>query len=194
MAKKKKRNVLLVKQVSAVKLFEELGYKTASKWSPEKLSAKMKNLPELTDGVKIKNPKIKARLKKILEHKKVKVVPTEEATELASEKKARKAKVRKGQREAQGQLQGEKKQKRIKKKTTKKTTKKANAAKEKDNFGSVIGTKPATINKALSRKPMIMKELVKRAKLSGTYYDHLNSLIKRKFVKKTEKGFVLTGK
>lgn len=68
---------LIIKQSTAVKLFETLGFKTAGTWDLAKLQKKTTQLPELTDGVKInKKPKMKTLLKKILEAKKVEISPT----------------------------------------------------------------------------------------------------------------------
>ena len=71
---------------------------------------------------------------------------------------------------------------------------KAKKKAEKDKFYSIIGSKNDIINKCLSNKPKSMKDLVKAAKLSGNFYDHLSSLAKRKLIEKTEKGFILIGK
>jgi len=57
---------LVIKKEKAIKLFKYLGYKTAENWDDKQLAKKLKNLEELTEGVKIKNPKVKKFLTKIL--------------------------------------------------------------------------------------------------------------------------------
>ncbi len=79
--------------------------------------------------------------------------------------------------------------KKSKKKQVKKTEKKVAEKKtvERDKFGSVVGSKNAQINACLSKTtPKSMHRLVKQAKLSGTYYDHLNFLVKQKLVVKSK--------
>lgn len=78
---------LKIKKSIVVKLFEELGFKTAKSWPTSKLSTKIKKLPELTDGVKIRKPKVKKVLSAILNAKSVKIV---DATEEAEDKKLQK--------------------------------------------------------------------------------------------------------
>lgn len=100
MATKKR---IRVKREPVVKLFELLGYKTAPKWDNKKLQGKIKNLPELTDGVKIKNTKAKHFLAKLLAAKKVVVgekekepkAPKEKAQKSDSKKKTQKPKAAK---------------------------------------------------------------------------------------------------
>jgi len=58
-----------------------------------------------------------------------------------------------------------------------------------DRFGSPVGSNQAKMNAVLSTEPKTMKTLVDEAGLSGTYYQHLKSLIEKEFVEKTEKGF-----
>jgi len=58
-----------------------------------------------------------------------------------------------------------------------------------DKFGSRLGSNKAKINAVLSTEPKMMKTLVQEAGLSGGYYGHLNRLIEKEFVEKTDKGF-----
>ncbi len=176
---------LIMKQETVLKLFEALGFKTAKTWSPERLQKKIKQLPDLVDGVKIRNPKVRKILKAILD------------TTAKGGKVVLKSLV---EEEIETETKKEKEQEMSKKKTKKVSKKKArvetvkvkktDVEKKVDSFGSRVGSKNATLNKCLSKKPKGMAQLVKEAKLSGTFYTHLNQLIDGKFIKKTEKGFV----
>ena len=75
------------------------------------------------------------------------------------------------------------------KKQVKKQTKKSE--KKKDSFGSVIGSRNAAINLCLSKKPKKMSQLVKEAKVPGTYYCHCNSLVQSGILVKSKDGFAL---
>lgn len=184
----------MLKQITIVRLFEALGFKTSKTWDKERLLKKIKQLPELVDGVKIENPKVKEILVKILRSKKVGIRMTD-AEERKQTSKAAVEETKDAQEETKETKKTKKKGKKIGNKSEqRKAAKKKNTTEEKDKFGSPVGSKNATINKCLSNKPKGMKELVTMAKLSGTFYDHLNSLVKKKFIEKTEKGFVLTGK
>ena len=75
-----------------------------------------------------------------------------------------------------------------KKKVAKKVVKKQVKKVERDKFGSIVGSPASKINAVLSKTtPKTMKRLVKAAGVTGTYYDHLNSLIKAGKVKRSEK-------
>ena len=69
----------------------------------------------------------------------------------------------------------------------KKTTSKG--AEGVDAFGSRIGSNNAKVNAMLGKKPITMKDI--KAKMRGTYYNHLNALIEQKLVVKTDEGFAL---
>lgn len=71
------------------------------------------------------------------------------------------------------------------KKAEKKTAEKKEAV-ERDKFGSPVGSKNAQINACLSKTPKSMHRLVKQAKLSGTFYDWCNLLVKRKLIVKSK--------
>ena len=68
---------LELKRSTAIKIFEALGFKTVSKWNTKRLEAKIKNLPELTDGVKLKNNKLKKKIQEIIAAEKVVIIPSE---------------------------------------------------------------------------------------------------------------------
>ncbi len=58
-----------------------------------------------------------------------------------------------------------------------------------DKWGYHTGSNKAKINAVLSNKPKTMKTLLKEAGLSNAQYGHLNRLIEKGFVEKTDKGF-----
>ena len=176
--------VLKVKREAVVKLFEHLGFKTAGKWDTKRLVAKIKNLPELTDGVKIRNPKVKKALVAILAADKI-VIKTDEDEQ--PEKKSSKV--------------SKKVVKKVKK-TVKKTVKKKATSKKdsnevtKDDFGCRLGTQSALINAALEKKGRTLEAIAKTTKLSAARVrSHLRTFTKKGFVKEDNKGrFVRSGK
>jgi hypothetical protein len=60
-----------------------------------------------------------------------------------------------------------------------------------DRFGSRQGSKHAKANAVLSTVPKKMKQIMAEAGLDDTYYDHLNALVKRGLVVKSEAGYAL---
>jgi len=177
---------LTVKKETVIKLFEAMGFKTAKDWNDSRLLRKVKELPELVEEVKIKNPNAKKLLKKLMaaeevvfagggKEKKEKVepeCPSEVAMRKTAKKKPKKKTVTK------------KKRKVAKKKKTKT---KEEPKIEKDAFGSRLGSKQAALNKCLSNKPQSMKELITKAKIKITLYNHLNRLVEKGAVKKNDK-------
>jgi len=112
-----------MKQETIVKLFEALGFKTAQTWDEPKLQKKVKELPELVDGVKLKNRNAKRILKAILGAKEISIIPAgqKEEPERASETAMRKtAKKKVAKKKAPG-----KKNKTVKKGVKTSITKKA---------------------------------------------------------------------
>ena len=85
-----------IKQETIVKLFEALGFKTASNWNEKELQKKIKKLPEIVDGKTIKSPNVRKALKKILDADTVEIdmsaveVAPEPETEMEPEKKTKK--------------------------------------------------------------------------------------------------------
>ena len=86
MAKKKK--AIKVKRAAVILLFESLGFKTAKQWTTKRITDKIKRLPEITDGVKIKDKKVREILEVCLKARKVRIIDEQEEVE---EKKATKA-------------------------------------------------------------------------------------------------------
>lgn len=161
---------LLLKRETAVKLFEHLGFKTVKKWDSKRLLTKIKNLPELTDDVKIKNPKVKKLLDAILAAKKVAFKEVEVGSKDAVAPKATK-----------------------KIKAAKKEVKKAPKENKKglDKFGTRLGTNRAKINAVLSKTPKTMEQLMKKAGVGYAPGEHMQALVTRKLVKVTDQGYCL---
>ena len=185
MKKKKKLKRFIMKKETVVKLFIAMGFKTAGTWEDSRLLRKIKELPELVDEVKIKNPKAKEILKKILSAKEI-VFKTEEEPERASEK---------AMRETADGLDKDTKKKTTKKKTTKKKTtekktKKAKAKKsvvEKDGFGRRLNTQGSLINTKLDKRGKTVEQLAKETKLPiGRISNHVRDLVGKGFVVKTK--------
>lgn len=75
-------------------------------------------------------------------------------------------------------------------------SKKAKVAKKKskigrNKFGTMLRTKAAKIDAALSEKPQTMAQLIKRANVKGTFSNHMRVMVNRGFVTKTKKGYAL---
>ena len=84
--KAKKKLVMVIARSRAVRLFEYCNYKTASKWDSKKLETKLASLPEMVDLTKVKNDKVKALLKEIINATSIEVVPGKKATKTAKKK------------------------------------------------------------------------------------------------------------
>ena len=112
--------VMKVKRAMVVRLFEELGFKTAKKWDIKRLQAKVRNLPELTDGVRIRSFKVRKILKSLLAVDKVVIKTAEE-----------------GQREEKNleNVERAKKTKKVKRVVKKKVSKKKAVKKEPGKTG-----------------------------------------------------------
>lgn len=182
MSKPKWKKLVLKKEL-AVKLFKALGFKTVEKWDDKRLAKKVETLPSLVEGVRVKNPKLKAILEKILAVGKV-ILETPEKTKKEAV----------GEKVVDKSVKDSRKKKVSKKKVSKKKVDKKKVG-GKDKFGSSLGSNAAKINASLSGKPKTMKELVKMSVLKGSYYNHLSSLVVKGFVKKTaDNKFVLRKK
>jgi hypothetical protein len=60
-----------------------------------------------------------------------------------------------------------------------------------DGFGSRLGSKHAKANAVLTITPKKMKQIMAEAGLDATCYNHLNALVKRGIVVRTEAGYAL---
>ncbi len=177
-----KVKVLVLSQTLVVKLFEALGYKTANTWDNARLMQKIRNLPDLVDGVKIKKPKVKVLLKKILKAKKVRIKMTGEEEAPKTTKKTAKKNKKKVESKSEQKKETEKK---------KKTKKVVSKRKGIDKFGSREGTIKARVNAVLTKKPKTERLLLKEAKIANPQGGHLRDLIRAGHIVKSEKGFAL---
>ena len=175
---------LTIKKETVVKLFTALGFKTATSWDEKRLQAKIKKLPELVDGVKIRNPKTRAVLKKIMAANKV---VFKEEPERASEAAMRKTDDgKKKATKASDNKAGNKKK--ATKTKAKKPVKKA-LEEQKDAFGRRLGTQGAKIDEHLSKKPKTIATIAKETKMStGRISNHMRDLVSKGFVKKNKEG------
>ncbi len=121
MAKTEKKRMQITRE-RALKLFSYFNYKTAGKWSSKRMEGKLIKLPESVDINVVKNSKVEAILKEIINASSVEVVSADkEKTETKSTKK--KATKKKTTTESVSKKK-ETKKKETKKKETKKTDKK----------------------------------------------------------------------
>ena len=63
-----------------------------------------------------------------------------------------------------------------------------------DKFGARVGTNRAKIHAAIGKKPQTMKQLMDKAGVSYSLTEHLDSLVSRKLIKKSAKGYYLKQK
>ena len=202
-----------VSRKAALSLFGALGFKTAKRWDAKKMESKIAQLPELVAGAKLTG-NMKIGVKKILAElkkgNKVEVIAKEDTKIDKQAKKeveaaAKRAKIKKEEKRNKDK-KDKKKEAKItsggKKKETKKTSKKEkrktapkkekkNVDKNVDKFGSRKGSNTAKINKVLSKKSKGMATLVEEAGLKGTFYNHLNKLVEKGVVTKSDKGYKL---
>lgn len=185
--KKKKLKRLIMKREKVVKLFVELGFKTAGTWDDSRLLRKIKELPELVEEVKIKKPKVKEILQKILSAKEVVLKTEDKTTEEedqgghppTSEPKTAKKKTAKKKTTEK---------KTVKKKVTKKT-KTEKSVVEKDGFGRRLNTQGSFINTKLDKKGVTIQQLAKETKLPiGRISNHMRDLINKGFVIRNKEG------
>ncbi len=112
MAKTKKqvKKVMKITRERALKLFSYFNYKTAGKWSSKRMEGKLAKLPDSIDIKVVKNSKVKAILKDIMNASSI---------EIASSEKTKvdvKAKIT-----AKPEIKSKKKTKKVSKKSAKKT-------------------------------------------------------------------------
>jgi len=127
----KKKNRLVLKRETAVKVFEGLGFKTAGKWNNERLRKKVSNLPELVDGVKSKDKWMKKALTAIRGADVVVLAKTEDEQQ-KKEKEQKEEKVL--------QKEAKKKSVSLKKEKEKKTKKSTKGTKRKKRIDYICDT------------------------------------------------------
>jgi len=181
-----------VKQEIVVKLFEALGFKTAKSWDESRLLAKIKQLPELMEETKVKNPNVKKVVKKLLEADSITIIPTGKTGKAESSERPSEAAMRKS---AKGKKKPAKeKATKSKKKPKEKKEKKEKAKAEVDRFGRRLGSQGALIDEKLSKTGKTMEAICKETKLPARRVNtHLKGLITKGFVKKdkNDKYFVI---
>ena len=179
-ASEKDEKVLKVKRIDAAKLLRVMGFKDTQKYSNDLLEKRLNKMEQYkanydgtldgdTEEMVDKIIAAKGNIQVTGDELKGSKKEAPEGGKKANSKTTEKA-IGKG---------GEKK--------AKKTTSKG--AEGVDAFGSRIGSNNAKVNAMLGKKPITMKDI--KAKMRGTYYNHLNALIEQKLVVKTDEGFAL---
>jgi hypothetical protein len=182
-------------------IYKALGYKTADNWSAAQLTKKLPKLDTLIEGTELDKKNLKKVNEILRAQAKGRKVIVVDMDDVAADKKrgqsVKAAAKRETKRKAEKKEKTAKKEKtsakkKVKaKKDAKKQTKRIAEKVDLDKFGSKKGSTNAKINACLSKKPKKMSQLVKEAKISGTCYTHLSSLIKDRVVKKSDKGYAL---
>ena len=201
MSKKEKFSGSITK-TRAIKIFEALGFKTASQWDAGRLQKKIVKLPELVEGAALDDKtqkRINVVLKALGQGREVTVVDVDDAT---ADKKRGKDVDDAAKRETERKVEKKDKDKKKVKKEEKKTVKKEKAKKQAkkavaagkekkglDKFGSRKDSNGAKINAALGKKPKKMKQLMDDTGLESSFYNHLNKLVEAGHAKKSEKGY-----
>ena len=189
---------MIITRKQAVSLFKALGYNTADKWDSARMQVKINNLPELvTKGQQVEDKKQQTLLDTIMKKRRHnKVVTIEESGEPEATKV--KSKEKEEAPKKTDDEQTDKKKETKKEKEPEKQPKKKEAKKEAkkdtigtDKFGNRLGSDAAKLNACLAKKPKTMSELTKEAKLTTSFYNHLNKLIEAKHIVKVEKGYAI---
>lgn len=181
-----------ITRTQANDIFVDLGYKTAPKWNDKEVQRKINNLPaEIketdTSSLDIKvQPLVETILRKLKNGKSVIVVDGE-----ASEAGAQAAEDVMAADEDKAAKKEKKEKKAPKAEKAKKAAKPKKAPKEKDAFGNYADSDIAKLNACITKTPKSMQQLIKEAGLKGAYYNHINDLITKGFVKKVEKNYIL---
>lgn len=172
MSKKKKSKKVKfsgsISKTRAMKIFEALGFKTANQWDVPKLEKKVKNLPNLVEGVEL-NPKMQKRVNAILrainQGQTVRVVDVIDApTDAKREQEVKDAGKREAKRKVEKKAKDKKKakadvKKTVKKAVAKKQAKKAVASKEKKS-----GVIMSVLEFVKEGKPISEKQILARLK------------------------------
>lgn len=182
-------------------IYAALGFKTAGNWSATQLTKKLPKLGTIIEGVDLDRKNLKKVNEILRAQNKGRKVIVVDMDDVAADKKrdqaVKDAAKRETKRKAEKKVKTSKKEKASAKKkveakkSAKKTAKRIAEKVDLDKFGSRKGSAYAKINTVLSKKPKKMSQLVKEAKVSGTYYEHLNKLIKDRVAKKSDKGYAL---
>lgn len=137
-------------------MFKSLGFKTSHKWSVQKLTSKIKNLPDSIEDITIKDAKVKMRVKKILaELKAGKSIRVFDPDDAAADKKranaVKEAKKREVSAKTEKVEKKVRKKKRVKNKAKKEAKKKERAKKrakakaKTEKFGKKVRKKKLSL-------------------------------------------------
>lgn len=189
---KGKKMILRVKRSMVERLFEALGFKTVKRWDDKKLLAKTDEISDLTEGVKIRIPKLKKLVKSMLDADEIVFEHQSDASQDSSTKEeANKKKVIKKKKVSKKKEAEEKEaeEKEAEKKVSKKKVSKKKDESGVDRFGRRLGTQGAAIDTALEKKPKSVEAIAKETKLPvGRIAVHLKDLLGKNFIKQDDKG------
>lgn len=194
-----------VSRKNAVTLFKAMDFKTADKWSVARLQTKINKLPDLCEGVKLKQ-NLQSKLDEICKVlNKGGTVTVFDSADKAGDKARDKDVKDAGKREATRKTEAKKKKKSKAKSEVKKEAKKEkdkSSAKKavkadkktsgKDTLGFRLGSQAAVINSHMSKKSITLKDLAKKSKLKeGRVRQHVRWLIFNELAKETKNGYAL---
>lgn len=166
-----------------VDIFQEVGWHNAPSWAndDEKVLTKIRALPRNVDPEnKIEDKALQAVLDEILEAlKKDENAEFEITGEFQKPEKIKAPKPEKEEKVEKTKSKKDKGEKKGKK-----------DAAERDKFGARLGTRAATINALMTKKPQTVAEITKASKCKAVY-SHLRYLEEKGFVVKSDKGFAL---
>jgi len=207
-----------VTRSAAIDMFLDLGFKTCRVWEDPRIERKLNKLPEILKDTpdlptKISNDEnhlCHAVCRAVTNLEKINLIPDEGEVNMAKAKKTEK-KFKRGQilsiAEYEGRSEDKSDKKTVKasdkklvKNKSEKKAKNTDEKKEKkekagvNKFGYRIGTKSDTIDNALSKKPLTLKELADKTGLDVALIRmHLmHAIAENRGVKKTDDGFSST--
>lgn len=167
-----------IERKDAIALLEELNFATASGWNNKRLSVKLKALgkmdPESLSVESGDNETLLSEVLTAIEGDEDITITGDDVADAGS-KKGKKDKDKKGKKDKEGDKGG-------------KETKAKKEATPKDRFNMRLGTRAAEINKALTKKPQTMKEIVERSGVKPPIHSHMQKLLAQGFVKKDKEG------
>lgn len=180
---------LVIRRERIISLYEALGFKTADNWDDERLIKKIESLEELTEGVKIKDAKIRKLLDKVLKAGKIKIKTdkVEGATETNMGKKKKKKsskKEKKDQKATTEQVEEttKKKKKSGKKAKIEKKVDKKKSSKKDSKKKSKKDTKKTTTDKKKSEKKMgVIDTVIDCLKKEHTTVKNIVKVLVKKF-------------
>jgi len=176
----RKETKMEIKREKAIEIFKALGFKTSDSWPNARLEQQLNKLPELVVNSEAQMENIPSELKE-----KIKIL-----TDLINNDEIVRIK-----QDINVDQKGEKEMKVKTKQKEKTKTIEQKVQKEVDAFGNRIGTRASIINKAIPKKEFTIEDIVKATNFTRTnVYDQIWLLVKKGFLKKTEKGYILIKK